>query len=300
MTTLAPHSEVPLDLRRESLTPRRRIVDGVMKALMWLSVVIAAIPLGAITYYVIAKGSTIMSWDFLFGQRIPRQPDAPGGSMGPAVVGTVLTVGVAALIAIPLGLLGAIYLNEYGKTSPLARSIRTMADVMSGVPSVIMGLFVYLTFVVAYKDRTALAGALALACLMLPVVIRSSEEMLKLVPDELRQASQALGARKWRTTLTVVLPAAISGITSGALLAIARAAGETAPIVLVVGIAYRQSWDLLKQNTSLPAQIFYNATQPYEGAQQRGWGAALALVIIVLVTTLIARFISARFAIKER
>jgi phosphate transport system permease protein len=301
MTTVAPpRADVPLDLQRSSLSARRRVVDMVMKTLMWLAVIVAAIPLGAVTYYVISKGLSIMSWDFLFGQRIPRQPDAVGGSMGPAVVGTILTTGVAALIAIPLGVLGAIYLNEYGKTSTLARTIRTMADVMTGVPSVIMGLFIFLIFVVPYHDRTALAGALALACLMLPVVIRSSEEMLKLVPDELRQASLALGSRKWRTTLTVVLPAAISGITSGALLAIARAAGETAPIVLVVGITYRKSWELLAPNTSLPAQIFANATQPYEGAQQRGWGAALALVIIVLVTTLIARFISARFAIKER
>ncbi len=302
MTTLAPPpiSEVPLDLQRSSLSGRRRATDLVARALMWLAVVIAAVPLGLVTFYVIQKGSEIMSWEFLTGDRIPRQVDAVGGSMGPAVVGTILTVGVGALIAIPLGLLGAIYLNEYGKTSALARTIRTMADVMTGVPSVVMGLFIYLILVIPMETRSALAGALALACLMLPVVIRSSEEMLKLVPDELRQASLALGARRWRTTLTVVLPAAVSGITSGALLAIARAAGETAPIVLVVGITYRTRWDLMAENTSLPAQIFTNATQPYEGAVQRGWGAALALVMIVLATTLIARFISARFAIKER
>jgi phosphate transport system permease protein len=149
-------------------------------------------------------------------------------------------------------------------------------------------------------EKNALAAALALACLMLPVVIRTSEEMLRLVPDELRQASLALGARKWRTTLTVVLPAAISGITSGALLAIARAAGETAPVVLVMGITYRTKWDLFGGNTSLPAQIYSNASQPYDAAQARGWGAALALVAIVLVMTLIGRFIANRYAIKER
>jgi phosphate transport system permease protein len=221
--------------------------------------------------------------------------------MGPAVVGTVLTVGVAALIAIPLGLLGAIYLNEYGKTSPLARSIRTMADVMSGVPSVIMGLFIYLTFVVAYKDRTALAGALALACLMLPVVIRSSEEMLRLVPDELRQASQALGARKWRTTVTVVLPAAISGITSGALLAIARAAGETAPIVLVVGIATGKLGACSSRTPHCRHRSSATRLQPFDGrGNERAWGAALSVVIIVLITTSSAGLIANRFAIKER
>jgi len=203
-------------------------------------------------------------------------------------------------MAIPLGVLGAIYLNEYGKQRALARTIRTMADVMTGVPSIVMGLFIYIGVVLLTKEQNALAGALALACLMLPVVIRSSEEMLRLVPDELRQASLALGARKWRTTMSVVLPAAISGIMSGALLAIARAAGETAPIVLVVGITYRVNWSLSGGNTSLPAQIFRNASEPFDPAVNRAWGAALTLVVIVLLTTLIGRFVANRFAIKER
>src|SRR5262249_32859044 len=149
--------------------------------------------------------------------------------------------------------------------------------------------FIFLIFVIPYGDRTTLAGALALACLMLPVMVRSSEEMLRLVPNELREASLALGARKWRTTMTVVLPAAISGITSGSLLAIARAAGETAPIILVMGSKNFTSWDLFDQSTSLPAQIFQNANQPFDAAVNRGWGAALTLVAIVLVTTLIGR-----------
>ena len=298
MTSAA--TEVPAQLRRAALSGRRRFVDGVGKGFMWFAVVLAAVPLGLVTYYVIARGSGIMSWDFLTGNRIPGRPQALGGSMGPAVVGTLLTTGIGAAIAIPLGVLGAVYLNEYGKTSPLARAIRMMADVMTGVPSVVMGLFVYLIMVAPLQQRSLIAGAFALACLMLPVVIRSSEEMLRLVPDELRQASLALGARKWRTTVTVVLPAAISGIVSGSLLAIARAAGETAPIVLVVGLFPRIRWDVTKEGTTLSAQIFQNANQVYEGAQQRGWGAALTLVIVVLVTTLIARLISSRFAIKER
>jgi phosphate transport system permease protein len=221
--------------------------------------------------------------------------------MGPAIAGTLLTTGVAALMAIPLGLLGAIYLNEYGRTSPLARTIRTMADVMTGVPSIVMGLFIYIAVVLVTKSPNAFAGALALACLMLPLVIRSSEEMLRLVPDELRQASLALGARKWRTVLTVVLPASISGIASGSLLAIARAAGETAPVVLVMGATLRTNWSLFDGgNTSLPAQIYSNASQPFQASVDRAWGAALTLVAIVLITTLIGRFIANRFAIKER
>jgi phosphate transport system permease protein len=196
--------------------------------------------------------------------------------------------------------LGAIYLNEYGKASVLARIIRMMTDVMTGVPSIVMGLFVFLAFVLLIDELNALAGALALACLMLPVVIRSSEEMLRLVPDELRQASLALGARRWRTIVSVVLPAALSGIVSGSLLAIARAAGETAPVVLVMGVTRRVNWSLFGGNVSLPMQIYDNAQQPYAAAQARAWGAALTLVVIVLVTTLLSRFIAARFAVKER
>jgi phosphate transport system permease protein len=301
MTTLAPqHADVvPADLRRGAVSRSRRVIDGIARVAIFAALIIAIIPLGLVTFYVIYKGSQVMSWDFLTS-RIPRQLDAAGGGMGPAIVGTVITTGLAALLAIPLGVLGAIYLNEYGKQSALARTIRTMSDVMTGVPSIVMGLFIFIGFVLVFGEKNALAGALALACLMLPVVIRSSEEMLRLVPDELRQASLALGARKWRTTMTVVLPAAISGIMSGSLLAIARAAGETAPIVLVIGITYRAKWDLFGGNTSLPAQIYSNASQPYESAQARGWGAALTLVVIVLIVTLIGRFIASRFAIKER
>jgi phosphate transport system permease protein len=203
-------------------------------------------------------------------------------------------------MAVPLGVLGGIYLNEYGGNGFIARVVRFLAEVMTGVPSIVMGLFIYISFVLVTGEQNGLAGALALACLMLPVVIRTSEEMLRLVPDELRQASLALGARKWRTIVSVVLPAAVSGITSGALLAIARAAGETAPIVVVVGITNRANWSLFSGNTTLSAQIFANATQPYDPAVNRAWGAALTLVAIVLITTLIGRFAASRFAIKDR
>jgi len=293
-----PAGEVPANLRRSSISARRRVTDQVVKVAIWLSVVLAVVPLALVMYYVIAKGAKMISWEFLTAD-IPRQLARPTGGIGPAVVGTLIMTGLASLLAIPVGVLGAIYLNEYGKQNALARTIRLMADVMTGVPSVVMGLFIY-TAVVLSTEQSGLAGALALACLMLPVVIRSSEEMLRLVPDELRQASLALGARKWRTILTVVLPAAISGIASGSLLAIARAAGETAPIVLVVGLTQRTNWSLSGSNTALPVQIYRNATEPFAAATDRAWGAALTLVVIVLLTTLIGRLIANRFAIKER
>jgi phosphate transport system permease protein len=288
----------PVSLRGEPLSVRRRTVNIVATVLIWLSVALAVVPIVLVMYYVIIKGGKMINWGFLT-ERIPRQLANPTGGIGPAIVGTVLMTGVASLLAIPLGVLGAIYLNEYGKQRSLAQTIRTMSDVMTGVPSVVMGLFIYTTVVLA-TEQSGLAGALALACLMLPVVIRSTEEMLRLVPDELRQASLALGARKWRTILTVVLPAAISGIISGALLAIARAAGETAPIVLVVGLTQRVNWSLQGSNTALPVQIYRNATEPFQAATDRAWGAALTLVVIVLITTLIGRLIASRFAIKER
>jgi phosphate transport system permease protein len=300
--TAATHArqEVPADLRAGAISVRRRVTDYVAKALIVLAVVVAIVPLGLVTYYVISKGAGIISWTF-FTERIPRQPTTVGGGMAPAIIGTLIITAAAAVMAIPLGVLGAIYLNEYGKTGLLARTIRTMADVMTGVPSIVMGLFIYLGWVLLVHKQTAFAGALALGCLMLPVVIRTTEEMLRLVPDELRQASLALGARKWRATLTVVIPAAISGITSGCLLAIARAAGETAPIVLVVGTTIRPNWSLFNGgNTALPAQIFVNASSPYQPAVDRAWGAALTLVAIVLLFTLVGRFFAARYAIKER
>jgi phosphate transport system permease protein len=291
---------VPADLRAGAISARRRITDYISKILMVLALLVAVVPLGMVVAYVISKGAGVISWDFLTG-RIPRQQTSTNGGIGPAIIGTLIITATASVLAIPLGVLGAIYLNEYGKQSPLARTIRTMTDVMTGVPSIVMGLFIYLGFVLLTHNKTAFAGALALGCLMLPVVIRTSEEMLRLVPDELRQASLALGARKWRTTLTVVIPAAISGIMSGALLAIARAAGETAPIVLVVGVTIRPNWSLFNGgNTALPALIYNNASSPYEPAVNLAWGAALTLVAIVLVATLVGRFIAARYAIKER
>jgi phosphate transport system permease protein len=265
-----------------------------------LAIVLAAIPLVLVTWTVVQRGLGVMSWQFLT-QDIPNSYRRSGGGIAPAIVGTLLVTSAAALLAVPLGVFGAIYLNEYGKQRPLARLIRTMTDVMTGVPSIVMGLFIYVSFVVVVGAKSAFAGALALACLMLPIVIRSSEEMLRLVPDELRQASLALGARQWRTILTVVLPAAISGIASGALLAIARAAGETAPIIATVGLTFSVNPSLFEgQNTALPAQIFRNASQPFAAAQARAWGTALTLVAIVLIFTILARVVVGRFAIKER
>lgn len=289
-----------VDLRRSALPTRRRLADRVSTTLIIFAVTAAVVPLGLVVYHVVANGAGQLRLD-VFTEDITNSPRRAGVGMAPAIVGTLLVTGAASLLAIPLGVLGAVYLNEYGKQRPLARLIRTMSDVMTGVPSIVMGLFVYVTWVLTVREQTGFAASLALACLMLPVIIRSSEEVLRLVPDELRQASLALGARRWRTTLTVVLPASISGITSGALLAIARAAGETAPVVVTAGVIYTTNWNLFEgPNTALPVQIFKNASQPFDAAVDRAWIAALTLLVIVLLATLAARIVSSRFALRER
>jgi len=222
------------------------------------------------------------------------------GGMGPAVLGTIEIVALASVFAVPLGVLGAIYLNEYGGKNWLAWFIGFMADVMTGVPSIVMGLFIFSIWVLHF-GFSGLAGAFALGALMLPIVIRSTYEMLLLVPDTLREGSYALGASKSRVTLTVVLPAALGGIVSGVLLAIARAAGETAPLLFTILTVTSANPNVFSgPNTSLPSQIFANATQPYPGAQARGWGAALTLIAIAFILMIAARIVTARYARYQR
>jgi phosphate transport system permease protein len=288
-------------LTAEDLAPkrsRRTFVNGLMTALMGLSVVAVLIPLGAVLWTVVSKGAPQIGWDFLT-KDIPIVTRQKGPGIGPAIVGTVLITTVAALMAVPVGILAAVYLNEYSQGGRLGRVIRFMSTVMTGVPSVVMGLFVYVTYTLRFKQN-AFGGSLALAFLMLPIIIRSTEEMLRLVPGNLREASAALGARKSRTILTVVLPAALPGVVSGCLLAVARAAGETAPILFVVGATNTVNTNLFSGvNTALSAQIFTNAQQPFVGAQARAWGAALTLLTLAFTVTLVARLVTARFALKR-
>ena len=274
----------------------RRAKNRIATVLMVLSFVLVIIPLGFVLFTVIAKGASIISWQFLTSSIPPSVLPASVGGLGPAVLGTLLITGLAAVIAIPLGILGAIYLNEYGGKGLLGRFIGFMSDVMTGVPSIIMGLFIFLIWVLHF-GYSGLAGALALGCLMLPIVIRSTYEMLRLVPDSLREGAYALGATKARVTATVVLPAALGGIVSGALLAVARAAGETAPLLFTVLTVTAANPNVFSgPNTALPLQIFANASQPYTGAQARGWGAALTLIAIAFILMIVARFVTARFS----
>ena len=278
----------------------RRASNRIATSLMVLAFVLAIIPLGFVLVTVIAKGASAINWSFLTSQ-IPSEVAPPGvGGIGPAIAGTIVIVALASALAVPLGILGAIYLNEYGGTGWLAKLIGFFSDVMTGVPSIIMGLFIFSIWVLHF-GFSGLAGAFALGCLMLPIVIRSTYEMLRLVPDSLREGSYALGATKARVTVTVVLPAAIGGIVSGVLLAIARAAGETAPLLFTILTVTTVNWNVFSgPNTSLPSLIFANANTPYAGAQSRGWGAALTLIAIAFILMIVSRMITARFARFQR
>jgi phosphate transport system permease protein len=260
---------------------------------------IALVPLALIIGYVIYRGAAVIDWDFLTGE-IAYSPRSPSGGIGPAIVGTLVITGAATLMAVPLGVLGGIWINEYGGGSRLASFVRFLADVMTGVPSIVMGLFIYTFIVLNTHETNGFAGSLALACLMLPVVIRTTEEMLRLVPGDQREASTALGSRKARTIMRVVLPAALPGIVSGALLAVARAAGETAPLLFTIGFTFTTNTKLLSGgNTALSVQIFGNANTAFEAAQDRAWGAALTLIVLVFLFTIAARIISALFVRKQ-
>ncbi len=225
-------------INERGVTPRRRLANGVATAWMIGSLLFALIPVVVIVVYVVSKGAGVMSVELPHRESCRSSTQFAGGGIAPAIVGTLVITGMAALLAIPLGVLAAVYLNEYGRRSRIAQVIRFMADVMTGVPSIVMGLFVATIWVSAglHLGYSGFAGSLALAALMLPIVIRSCEEMLKLVPDDLRQASDALGARRWRTVVSVVIPAALPGMVSGAMLAVARAAGETAPLLFTIGV----------------------------------------------------------------
>ena len=273
----------------------RRTSNRIVTALMVLAFVVVIIPLGFVLVTVIAKGASIISWSFLTSAIPPNVAPANVGGIGPAVVGTIEITALATVMAVPLGILGAIYLNEYGGKNWLAGLIGFFSDVMTGVPSIIMGLFIFSIWVLHF-GFSGFAGALALGCLMLPIVIRSTYEMLRLVPNALREGSYALGATKARVTVTVVLPAAIGGIVSGALLAVARAAGETAPLLFTILTVTAVNPNVFSgANTALPSQIFVNASSPYTGAQDRGWGAALTLIVICFILMIVARFVTARF-----
>jgi len=272
----------------------RRRRDRIAKVVLFLAVLLAVIPLALIFVVTIANGIGSLNIEFLTTTQ-PLSFRQEGGGFLHGLVGTAMMVGIAILISVPLGIATAVFVTEY-PDSFLTRPVRFFTDVMTGVPSIFVGLFVYAALVreVGLGFGT-LPGAIAIAILMLPIVVRSAEEILRLVPADIRNASTALGARRWQTTLFVVLPAASSGLITGVMLAVARGAGETAPLILTAfGTAYLTTSLVGEAQTALPLLIFEGARLPFEAAQQRAWAGALELVALVLLLTVAARLISGR------
>jgi phosphate transport system permease protein len=284
-------------LGRFALTPARRRKDRFARGAILAGTVIALIPLVLIVYYLLRKG--LGAWSTSFFTTDPTGNTFFGGSsiggIKSAILGTIEIVALASAIAVPIGIGVAIWLVEYGRSSWFAQTVRFFVDVLTGVPSIVFGLFVYIVLVVGTGSTYAgYKGSIALALLMLPVVIRSAEVILLLVPGALRESALALGAPRWRVIFNIVLPTALPGMVTGVLLAVARAAGETAPLLFTAAATLKTTYNLGGFMNSLPVQIYKDVTSPTTAVVNRAWGAALTLVVMILLLNLIARLISRR------
>ena len=260
------------------------------------------VPLVSVSWTVIVNG--INRFDAMFFSSSMRNVVGEGGGALHAIVGTLLITGAAAIISIPIGLMAAVYLVEYGEGKRLARGITFLVDVMTGIPSIVAGLFAYALFALFFGPgiRMGFMGSIALAVLMIPVVVRSTEEMLRLVPNELREASYALGVPKWRTIVKVVLPTSLAGITTGVMLSISRVIGETAPLLITAGFTNSMNYDLFSgRMQTLPVFTYTeyaNQGIPAEAYLDRAWAGALTLILIVMVLNLVARLVAKIFSPK--
>jgi phosphate transport system permease protein len=279
-----------------SVSARRRRTDRIARGLIAAATLIALVPLVLVIFYLLKRGLGPIDGSFFTSDPTGNFLGEQGGVRS-AILGTVEMVGLAAVIAIPLGIGVALYLVEYGKQSRFAQTVRYFVDVMTGVPSIVFGLFIYVALVLGGfggQSFTGYKGSLALSLLMLPIVARSAEVVLALVPDSLREAALALGAPRWKVTLRVVLPTAMPGLITGSLLAVARGAGETAPLLFTAAAVNGLSFNLDQRMNSLPVQIFTDVAQPNDELVQRAWGSALVLVALVFLLTLIARLAQRR------
>ncbi|AIR99186.1 phosphate ABC transporter permease PstA [Streptomyces glaucescens] len=272
----------------------RQAKDRVATSLVWVAFLLAVVPLVSLIWVTVQRGVKVLDGYFLTHSMGLVADSEPGGGIYHAILGSLEQVGLATVIAAPIGVLTAIYLVEYGRGS-LARAVTFFVDVMTGIPSIVAGLFILSLMLIFEMQPFGFAGSLALAILMMPVVVRSTEEMLKLVPNELREASLALGVPKWRTILKVVLPTSIGGITTGIMLAVARIAGETAPVLLLVwGNPFINANPFEGAQASLPLYIYqqYANSAGSGAAYDRAWAASLTLIAFVMILNLLARGIA--------
>jgi phosphate transport system permease protein len=284
-------------LARFEMTPARRRKDRLARCSILAATVVALIPLALIVYYLLSKGLGSWSWEFFTTDPTGNTFFAKEsiGGIKSAILGTIEIVAVAAALAVPVGVGVAVWLVEYGRSSRFAHTVRFFIDVLTGVPSIMFGLFVYIALIAGTgSSYAAYKGAFALALLMLPVVTRSAEVVLLLVPGALRESALALGAPRWRVIARIVLPTALPGLITGILLAIARAAGETAPLLFTAAATFKTSFSLSGFMNSLPVQIYNDVTSPTTAVVNRAWGAALALVTMILLLNLFARLVARR------
>jgi phosphate transport system permease protein len=265
---------------------RRRVVSRAAEIFCGISVLIALLPLAMILFYVVKEGIGALNLDFF--TQMPKPVGEAGGGMANAIVGTLILIGLAALFAVPVGCICGIHLSEYPKTL-FSSMVRFAADVLNGVPSIVIGIFAYGLAVLPVKRFSALAGGLALGILMLPIVIRTTEELLRLVPAGLREGALALGASRSRAVFTVIVPAALPGILTGILVALARVAGETAPLLFTSFNNRFWSTNLAQPIASLTVQIFSYAIAPYDDWHRQAWAGAFLLVMMILALSIIAR-----------
>lgn len=302
-TATPPVPDAPPSFTTTVSGRRRKRVNTLMAVLVTLAFGIALVPLVSLLWEVIARGAKALSWEFFTTDMTGVFGDMTEGGVLHALLGTIQITGVATLISAPIGLLTAVYLVEYG-TGRLAKALTFFVDVMTGIPSIVAGLFAVALFalLVGPDYRSGVMGAVALSVLMIPVVVRSCEEMLKLVPNELREAAYALGVPQWRTIVKVVLRTSLAGIVTSIVLAIARVIGETAPLLLTVGIVTQTNTNMLDGRVAtLPVFAYSQYSQDALGVgADRAWGAALVLILLIMILNLIARFISRRFSIAEK
>ena len=285
-----------LVLTRPKWDARTRADRGAT-VLITAALAVALIPLVSLLWIVLSRGLKVMNFTFLNTNMVGVFGEMTEGGIFHAIWGTILVTGAATIISVPIGLLTAIYLVEYGR-GRLAKGVTFFVDVMTGSPSIVAGLFAFALFTMIFGPayRAGIMGATALAVLMTPVIIRSVEEMLRLVPNELREASYALGVSKWRTIFKVVLRTAVGGIVTGIMLAVARVIGETAPLLMTIGIAADVNWNLFEGRiATLPVFAYRQYSQGGIGVD-RAWGAALALILIVMALNIVARVLAKRFA----
>lgn len=268
---------------------RRKIVNSIMLSLCVVAAVISILPLFYIFFYTTKSGISSLNLDFF--TQMPKPVGEAGGGMANGIVGTLILISLGSIIGIPVGILAGIYVTEYSG-GIFSNLIKFVTDVLSGVPSIIIGIFAYGVIVIPMQGFSALAGGFALGILMIPTITRITEEMLKLVPQSLREASLALGVSRWKTTLQIVLRTASGGIITGILLAIARAAGETAPLLFTAFGNRFWSTDLNQPIASLPVQIFNYAISPFDDWHKQAWAGALVLISLVFIVNLIVRIVT--------